>query len=223
MPQLRALIFDFDGLILDTETPLIEAYGDVYREDGHAFDKAAFAAAVGHIDYHFNAWAVYGPDADEKVLEDRRRVFNRKRLEHQLPLPGVVDLLQEAKAAGLRLGVASNSQHEWVEGNLERLGLHSLFSAFACRGDVPSPKPEPDIFKHAANLLGVRPCEAAGFEDSEAGVKAASRAGLFVVAVPNVSTATHDHSVAHLKLRSMADINLAKLRELHAAWNGSAN
>jgi HAD superfamily hydrolase (TIGR01509 family) len=124
----------------------------------------------------------------------------------------VKELISEAHAGGLRLGLASNSTHEWVEGQLQTLGLHHYFSFFGCRGDTPAPKPEPDIYRHVANQLGCRPVEAVALEDSFAGVRAARRAGLWVVAIPNSSTTHHTLDEAHWELPSMAELSLAKLR-----------
>lgn len=210
--MLRALVFDFDGLIVDTETPIVEAYAEVHARHGFAFDMARFVAQIGHADYSFDPWTAFGPVADKVGLENERRVISRARTLEQPVLPGVVELLEAGKAAGLKLAVASNSDHPWVEGNLQRLGLHSKFDFFACRGDVPNPKPEPDIYRHAVNQLGLRPCHAVALEDSDTGLKAARRAGLFTVGIPNPSTQGHHvHADAHWLVSSMAEVSLAEL------------
>ncbi len=211
--MIRALIFDFDGLILDTETPIIDAYGDVYAQHGYAFDRTDFARHIGHADYSFDPWRVFPAEADRQALETVRRTYNRARLEKQALLPGVEVLISSAHAAGLRLGVASNSSHGWVEPHLQRLGLHAYFSFFACRGDTASPKPEPDLYRLVVERLGVRPNEAVAFEDSNTGLRAARRAGLWVVAVPNISTADHDFAEAHLKLGSLEEISVTSLQK----------
>jgi HAD superfamily hydrolase (TIGR01509 family) len=211
--MIRALIFDFDGLILDTETPLIDAYGDVYAQHGLEFDRAEFARHIGHVDTSFDPWKPFPAGVDRKKMEDARRRHNRTRLEKQTVLPGVASLIGAAHASGLKLGIASNSGHEWVERHLQRLGLHGYFSVFSCRGDVPSPKPEPDLYRLAVDRLGVRPCEAVAFEDSQAGVSAARRAGLWVIAVPNVSTDAHDFEAAHLQVATIEEVSLAMLQE----------
>src|SRR6185369_6620617 len=136
--MIRALVFDFDGLIVDTETPLIDAYGDVHAAHGKPFDRAEFLHTVGHVDFTFNPWRAFGPDANEAALEEQRHVHNRRRTLAQPLLPGVQALLDAARAAKLHLGIASNSSHNHVEGHLARLGLHAHFEFFACRGDTPS-------------------------------------------------------------------------------------
>jgi HAD superfamily hydrolase (TIGR01509 family) len=211
--MIRALVFDFDGLIVDTETPLIDAYGDVHAAHDKPFHREEFLHMVGHVDFTFNPWRVFGPDADEAALEAERHVHNRRRTLAQPVLPGVATLLDAARAAKLHLAIASNSSHEHVEGHLTRLGLHAHFAFFACRGDTPSPKPEPDLYKLVLNRFGLRGHEAIAFEDSRPGSLAAKRAGLHVVAVPNGSTAHHDFSHVHLKLSSLAELSFEELVE----------
>jgi HAD superfamily hydrolase (TIGR01509 family) len=211
--MIRALAFDFDGLILDTETALIDAYGDVHGAHGVAFDRPAFTRSVGHADYAFDPWRGFGPGADRAALEAERKAFNRVRNEAQPILPGVVALLDEAAKAkaGLRIALASNSEHPHVEGHLGRLGLLGRFAFIACREDVHSPKPEPDLYRLVLGRLGVRGHEAIAFEDSHTGTLAARRAGLRVVAVPNASTGRHDFGSADLLVPSLADCRLASL------------
>ena len=209
--MIRALVFDFDGLILDTETPLIDAYGDVHAAHGKPFDRHEFLHLVGHVDFTFNPWRAFGLGADEAALEMQRQERNRARTLAQPVLPGVVALLDAARTAGLRLAVASNSRHDHVEGHLRRLGLHAAFEFFACREDAPSPKPEPDLYKLVLAHFGLRGHEAIAFEDSSAGALAAKRAGLWIVAVPGASTTHHDFAHADLCVASLTDVTLEAL------------
>jgi HAD superfamily hydrolase (TIGR01509 family) len=209
--MIRALIFDFDGLILDTESSLIGAYGDIHARHGIPFDRRQFLQSVGHADYSFDPWHAFEKRADRAALEAERRQCNRERDRHLPILPGIVALLDAAKAASLSIGLASNSTHLHVEGHLTRLGLLERFSFLACREDVPSPKPEPDLYRLVLNRFGLGAKEAIAFEDSQTGILAAHRAGLWTVAVPNESTAHHDFARAHLRLTSLADRTLASL------------
>jgi HAD superfamily hydrolase (TIGR01509 family) len=215
--MIRALIFDFDGLILDTETSLIEAYGDVHGAHGIPFDKPLFTRSVGHADYAFDPWRAFGAAADRVRLEAERQEFNRARNHSQPILPGVVALIDEGRQAGLAIGLASNSQHPHVEGHLGRLGLLGRFDFIACREDVLSPKPEPDLYRLVLENFGIRGREAIAFEDSHTGTLAAKRAGLWVVAVPNASTGHHDFANADLCASSLADCRLPGLLTRFAA------
>lgn len=210
---MRALVFDFDGLILDTETPLIDAYGAVHARHGVPFDRTAFLRSVGHADYSFDPWHGFSPHADRAALEEERRQLKDELMLKQPILPGVVALLEAGKARGLRLGVASNSEHGWVEPHLRRLGLHGYFEFFACREDARSPKPEPDLYRLVLNRFGLRGHEAIAFEDSNTGLTAAKRANLWTVGVPNESTAHHDFSPADLVVKSLAEVDLPALIE----------
>jgi HAD superfamily hydrolase (TIGR01509 family) len=209
--MIRALIFDFDGLILDTETSLIDSYEDVHLAHGVPFDRARFIRSVGHADYSFDPWHGFSPHTDRAALESQRTERRDARQRQQQVLPGVVALLDAARAASLRVGLASNSEHTWVEPHLVRLGLRERFEFLACREDAPSPKPEPDLYKLVLNHFGWRGHEAIAFEDSKTGVLAAKRANCWVVAVPNASTAHHDLSPAHIKLASLAETTLDAL------------
>ncbi len=209
--MIRALIFDFDGLILDTETPLIDAYAAVHTAHGIAFDRAAFLRSVGHADYAFDPWHGFSPHADRAALELERRTLKDALMLRQPILPGVAALLEAARTRGLRIGLASNSEHTWVDPHLARLRLAPYFEFVACRGDAPSPKPEPDLYRLVLNRFGLRGHEAVALEDSQAGSLAAKRANLWVVAVPNASTAHHDFAVADLQVTSLAEITLDDL------------
>ena len=209
--MIRALVFDFDGLILDTETPLIESYRDIHVAHGVAFDHATFLRSVGHADYAFDPWHGFSPHADRVALEAERSQRKDARLLEQQVLPGVVALLDAARIAKLRIGIASNSEHSWVEPQLTRLGLLDRFEFLACREDAPSPKPEPDLYKLVLNRFGLRGFEAIAFEDSHTGSLAAKRANLWCVAVPNVSTAHHDFAHVDLRLASLSEVTLNAL------------
>ncbi|MDP3071658.1 MAG: HAD-IA family hydrolase [Opitutaceae bacterium] len=209
--MIRALIFDFDGLILDTETPLIDSYAEVHRVHGVAFDRAIFIRSVGHADYAFDPWHGFSPHADRAGLEAERKQWKDDLLLRQPILPGVIALLDAARAHQLRVGLASNSEHWWVDAHLQRIGLFERFEFIACREDAPAPKPAPDLYQLVLARFGLRGPEAIAFEDSHTGSLAAKRAGLFAVAVPNPSTAHHDFAHADLRVASLAEIDLAGL------------
>lgn len=210
--MLRAFIFDFDGLILDTETPLIDAYAEVHAAHGVPFDRVAFLHSVGHADYAFDPWHGFSPHADRAALEIERRTCKEKLMLRLKILPGVEALLDAARTHGLRLGVASNSPHSWVDAHLARLDLLNRFDFVGCREDVPSPKPEPDLYKFVLNRFGLRGHEAVAFEDSHTGSLAAKRAQVWTVAAPNASTAHHDFTHVDWLVASLAEVDLPKLR-----------
>jgi HAD superfamily hydrolase (TIGR01509 family) len=209
--MIRALVLDFDGLLMDTESALIQAYADVHAKHGVPFDRDRFLRSVGQADYSFDPWHGFDRWADRAALEAERR---KRNIEIDLALPmlaGARELVDGARAASLQLGMASNSTHAHVDSHLKRLGLFERFAFVACREDAPSPKPEPDLYRLVINRLGVASREAIAFEDSHTGSLAAKRAGLWVVAVPGASTLHHDFDHVDLRLRSLAECRLPEL------------
>jgi HAD superfamily hydrolase (TIGR01509 family) len=208
---IRALVLDFDGLIIDTEAVLIDSFAAVYAEHGVPFDRDEFIRNVGGAEYNFDPWHPFGRTADRAGLEAARSLHNREKGLGLRPLPGVEALLDAARAAGLRLAVASNSSHAHVDGHLARLGLLDRFDVVGCREDAARPKPEPHLYIRVLERLGLRGPEAVAFEDSSPGSLAAKRAGLWAVAVPNGVTARHEFRHVDWKVESLSKVTVAEL------------
>jgi HAD superfamily hydrolase (TIGR01509 family) len=218
---IRALVFDFDGLILDTEEPVYRSWLEVYQAHGEELPFERWVQIVGsttagfHPQHHLEERL--GRSLPKEVL-DRRIARRTKMILGQEVLPGVERHLEEARAMGLKLGVASSSTSDWVKGHLARLGILERFDCMRCRDDVPNAKPEPDLYLAVLECLGVRASEAIAIEDSPNGVLAAKRAGLRCVAIPNSITARLDLGQADLLLGSLAELTLPELlRKLAAA------
>ena len=211
--MIRALIFDFDGLILDTETPLVEAWARVHQDAGVAFNRANAHAVVGHVDVVFDPWRAFPAHADRAQLDEIYRRHKTDLIAAEKILPGVEALLDAAAKRELLLGVASNSDHAHVDGHLQRLGLASRFHAVGCRDDVSRGKPAPDVYQYVMRSLGVQPEETVAFEDSVPGHEAAHAAGIRVVVIPNPSTAHCTFPRAWLCKPSMAEVSLDLLLE----------
>jgi len=224
--SLRALVFDFDGLILDTERPVYEAWRWVFAEHGVELSQQEWSEVIGRAD----AWdpldkltAAAAVEVDQAVLARRREVRDAL-LYAEAVLPGVVELLEEARALDVRVGIASSSPYEWVGRHLERLGLAERFECVACFREDESVrgKPAPDLYLEAVAGLGVAPDEAVALEDSANGVAAAKAAGLWCVAVPHGLTAGLDLSAADLVVDSLASVPLDRLRGLVDQWSRPA-
>lgn len=212
--MIRAIVFDFDGLILDTEEPVYRSWLEVYEEHGEQlpFDRwveiVGTSAAGFHPQRHLEERL--GRPLTQDVLD--RRVGRRTELVlAQQLLPGIVDHLQAARQSGVKLGVASSSSGEWVRGHLARLGILELFECVRCRDDVAHPKPEPDLYLAVLDCLAVPAEEAVAIEDSPNGIAAAKRAGMRCVAVPNSITRGLDLAQADLVLGSLAEVTLPEL------------
>src|ERR1700681_797630 len=211
---IRALVFDFDGLILDTEEPVYRSWLEVYQAHGEELPYERWVQTVGstnaafHPQHHLEERL--GRSLPEEVLE--RRIGRRtEMILAQEVLPGVVRHIEEARAMGLKLGVASSSTSDWVRGHLARLGILDSFDCTRCRDDVAHAKPEPDLYLAVLECLRVRASEAIAIEDSPNAELAAKRAGLRCVALPNSITARLDLGQADLLLGSLAELTLPEL------------
>jgi HAD superfamily hydrolase (TIGR01509 family) len=216
--MVKALIFDFDGLILDTETPEYLVWQNIYREHGFELPHEEWGQIIGgygisDFDPAEHLSFLTQGRLDSVSLRDRHRSESNALYLLQPVLPGVMDYLHDARRLGLKLAIASSSGHSWVERHGGRLGILSYFDKVICSDDVAAgrTKPNPDLFLLALNRLGARKDEAIVFEDSPNGVKAARAAGIFVVAVPNPTTALLSIEGADLILNSLADLPLHEL------------
>jgi HAD superfamily hydrolase (TIGR01509 family) len=213
---IRALIFDFDGLILETEEPIYRSWKEVYDAHGVALPFELWVKTVGSSNQEFHPQRHLEQILGRPLTQDEMdsRVARRVELVLAEPLrPGVVDLAKAARAAGMKVGVASSSSRDWVRGHLQRLGIVDLFDCVQARDDVERVKPEPDLYLASLDCLGVAAADAVAIEDSPNGAIAAKRAGLRCVAVPNDITAGLDLSQADLRLTSLADVTLPQLLE----------
>jgi len=216
--MIKALIFDFDGLILDTETPEYTIWQQIYRENGFElphdeWGKIVGGAGIAKFDAAEHLSLLSQGRLDSVSLRSRHQLESYAVIERSSVLPGVLDYIHEAKRLGLKLAIASSSPHSWVDTHARRLGIFHYFDKVICRDDVGfgRVKPNPDLFLLALNQLQVQKKEAIIFEDSPNGVKAANRGGIFVVAVPNPVTATFDIGGAGLILNSLASMSLNNL------------
>jgi HAD superfamily hydrolase (TIGR01509 family) len=216
--MLKALLFDFDGLILDTETPEYTTWQTIYREHGFELPHDEWGRIVGgyglsNFDAADHLAHLTQGRLDSATLRRRHTAESLAVIHAQPPLPGVLEMIHAAKAHGLKLAIASSSPHTWVDAHARRLGLHHHFDQVICADDVAPgrTKPNPDLFLLALHQLGVEKEAAVIFEDSPNGVLAANRAGVFVVAVPNPVTALLDLNHADLIVTSLAELPLPQL------------
>ena len=213
--MIRALIFDFDGIILETETPAYSSWAEIYREHGHELPLDRWLDYVGREAGWFDALAhlegLVGAPLDRDAIRARREARRADLLASLDVMAGIRDYLSEGRRLGLRLGLASSSSHAYVESHLRRLGLADQFDAIVAREDAPRAKPAPDLYLRALELLGVAAAEAVAIEDSPNGIAAAKDAGMLVVAVPNDLTSPLDLSRADCRLASCADLPLEAL------------
>lgn len=210
--MIRALIFDFDGTIIDSETPVFEGWQATYAEHGHELPMARYVEVVGTavhtFDPHSHLEGLIGRTLDRELLTAERQAKHRAVIYGADTLPGVRPWIEDAHGRGLKLAIASSSTDWWIEGNLKRLGLTERFPVVRTREMVEKAKPSPDLFLSALAGLGVGPHEAIVIEDSAHGIAAAKAAGIFTIVVPNPVTAGLDLSAADIIVPSLADFSL---------------
>lgn len=216
--MLKALIFDFDGLILDTESPEANVWTQIYNEHGFDFPFDEWVQTVGGYGI-----STFDPADHLSLLSQGRLDSASMRSRHRLEcdaviarssiFPGVVEMIQQAKSSNLKLAIASSSSHAWVDGHAKRLGIFDYFDHVICSDDVGvgRTKPNPDLYLLALEQLQVQKNEAVVFEDSPNGVRAANRAGIFVVAVPNSITSLLVLDNADLIVQSLSELPLIAL------------
>lgn len=217
MTMLGAIVFDFDGLIVDTEGPGFISWLEVYQRFGAELNLNDWSHATGYIcgfDPAVHLEKLLGRRLDWSQISPEREARNWALTLQARTLPGIEPLLQAARERGFRIGVASNSGNGWVEEGLKRLGLRTLVDAVVTREMVLNPKPAPDVYLKTAQVLGMEPNRTVALEDSEPGCRAAKQAGMKVVAIPNRFSDRQDFKVADLIVRSAEDLDLKRLEEL---------
>jgi HAD superfamily hydrolase (TIGR01509 family) len=213
--MIKALVFDFDGLILETETPIFQSWQEIYREFDCQLALEEWLVNIGTLDEPFDPVASLEQRSSRPI--DREQVMSRRQerelelIRSQPVLPGVREYLESARQLGLKVALASSSTCDWVVGHLQRLELIGYFDAIAASDDVHRTKPDPALYRTAVEWLGVAPHEAVAFEDSLNGLLAARRAGLHCVVVPNALTHQLDLGEADLRLGSLAELPLRDL------------
>jgi len=216
--MIRGLIFDFDGLILETEEPIYLAWQEVYQSYGCHFPLEIWTGVIGMADFDFEPILELerqlGTSLNHQEIQSDQREREAHKILRQPVLPGILDYLNNAKADGLKLGLASSSSCEWVVGHLDRLGLLAYFDVIKGSDDVRRTKPEPELYLSVLDELGLMPEQAIVLEDSPPGVMAAKRAGIYTVAVPNVMTLDLGFDHADLRLSSLQEMPLHTLIDL---------
>jgi HAD superfamily hydrolase (TIGR01509 family) len=213
---IRGLLFDFDGLLVDTESPSRLAFEELYREHGHELPRDRWATVIGTLGADFEPYThleeLVGRPLDREVLDARRRAREDALCELEELRPGIEDYREQAERLGLSTAIVSSSSRRWIEKHLSRLGRTNGWDAIVTAdGDPERAKPRPILYLEALDALKLEPHEGIAFEDSPNGVRAAKAAGLACVAVPNPATSTLALDEADLVLDSLKDVSLPEL------------
>ena len=226
--MLEAVVFDFDGLVMDSEWIIYEAAAAAFAQEGHSLSVSAWATIVGTNSNDDETWwprlcAAAGVVGFERVVFEgiyngpSEAAARRAGLLALPALPGVETLMDAATAAGVPLAVASSSSTDWLQTNLVRLGLRSRFGAIVGSDQVGGiGKPAPDVYLKACANLGAEPNGCVALEDSAHGIRAAQAAGMRAVAVPSRITLHNNFATADLVVDSLRDLSLDRLASLVA-------
>lgn len=212
--MIQALVFDFDGLILETEEPVYLSWLELYQQFGCQLSFEEWGSIIGTAHGEFNprknlercTGMIIPKDALEMRLQRETELIIGRPI-----LPGVTQYLEDAKQKGLKVGLASSSTCNWVTNHLKRLGLFEYFQVIRASDDVKQTKPDPELYLSACAGLGVPANQAIAFEDSPNGVAAAKNAGMYCVAVPNVLTRRLALEQADLRLSTLEEMRLDSL------------
>jgi len=213
--MIQALIFDFDGLILETEQPVFQSWQELYHSLGCEIPFEVWGTTIGKAEDIYDPFdeleRQLGQQIDRSNLGPPRRRRELELIDEQPIMPGVENYLLRGRALGLKIGLASSSSCAWVTGHLKRLDLIEHFDSILGSDDVKRTKPAPDLYLLSLEKLAVSPDQAVVFEDSPNGVAAAKIAGIFAVAVPNIITRQLSLEQADLCLDSLEDMSLDTL------------
>jgi beta-phosphoglucomutase-like phosphatase (HAD superfamily) len=217
---IRALLFDFDGVIVDTEAPTYHSWRDIYAEHGADLPLETYLPAVGtgsstsSADGGFDAVAhlegLIGKRLDRKLVIGRRAQRKLELCDAAPLLDGVRERLEDASRLGLKTAIVTRNKDGWVARHCSRVGLEHRWDAIVCANAEPT-MDKADLYRRALAQLGVSASEAVAIEDSPAGVAAAKDAGVYCVAVPNDITRSAPFERADLVLDSMAELRLEDL------------
>ena len=212
--MIAALIFDFDGLLVDTETPAFESWHPIYAEFGQTLSLELWKDSLG-TSHGFDPLVylieVTGLQLDRDMLWARRQASKEQLAALQPLLPGAQAILDQARALALPCALASSSHRQWID---RWLNLHNILDYFSCvrtADDVVRTKPSPELFLSAAACLGAQPSTCLVFEDSPNGILAAQAAGMCCVAVPGAITRQLELPPADLVLESLDALPLVDI------------
>ncbi len=225
--MIKAIVFDFDGLIIDTETPAYEAFREVFRTYEVELSLDTYAQCIGTTFAVFNPFnylaECLGREIDSETVKRQVDEHHRNLLEQATLRPGVLDYLNFALESGLRIGLATSSPLSWINPYFDRFDLRPYFNSITTSDEVANVKPDPELYLKSLVKLGVTGSEAIAFEDSLNGLRAAKAAGLYCTIVPNPSTQHFPFQHHDLMLGSMDEMPLADVirrietREAHQA------
>jgi len=219
MSSLAAVVFDFDGVILDSESAEFESHRLIFERYGVPLTPEEWCDQIGiWAEEHERRWCTRLNERCGAAMEYEAFKTEQHRIFHEIvsrePMRGIRKLLDELADAGVPTAVASTSSARWVVPSVERLGLTHRFRTIVTANDVERRKPAPDVYIEATRRLGADPRRSVAIEDSGPGIASASAAGLTAVAIPHWLTEGHDLAAAALRVAHAGDLSVDRLEQL---------
>jgi len=212
---MKALIFDFDGTIIDTETAWYTVFKDAYAYHGVELSLETYAKCLGTNLQAFNPYTYlvthHQVELDVEAFRTSIQQKHAELMEVEVIRPGILNLLQQAKEAGLQIGLASSSSRQWIDQYVDKLGLRAFFDCYCTADTVTNVKPHPELYLQALEQLGVCANEAVAIEDSPNGARAAVAAGLNTVVIPNTITKQLPFASGHYTIDALEQYDLQDL------------
>jgi HAD superfamily hydrolase (TIGR01509 family) len=212
--MIKGIIFDFDGLILDTETHEYEILQEIFEENNSDLPLSIWGKVVG-TSSDFNPFKYLEEQTKKQFSHQELSKIKAERFIERIASekarPGVEEYLKTAKSLALKVGLASSSNYKWVSSHLKNLGLLDKFECIKTSEDVERVKPDPTLYIEAAKCLGLKTEECLAFEDSAHGALAAKKAGMKCVIIPNKVTKDLQFCEVDHRLTSMEEIRLEEL------------
>ena len=212
---IKGIIFDFDGLICDTETPELRAWEALFADHGLIFPFERYQESIGAV-YNDESPFIFLEEMlnhpiDRAEVKENFSFFRNKLIDLEPIRPGILNYLKQSQDFGLEIGLASSSPRTWIDYHLGRLSISEYFGCIKTFNDVCKTKPDPELFIKALACMGLKPDEVVALEDSINGVTAAKKAGIYVVVFPNEVTRIYEFDEADLVIDSLEEMPFDEL------------
>lgn len=217
---LQAVLFDMDGTLVDNMTFHIAAWGAFCQRHNLLFSLENYYQNLNGRNSRDTLELLFGRHLDDgevhRLTEEKEELYRQSYRSHLTPIAGLVAFLQDLKAQGVALAVATSAPLSNVNFTLQGAGIDSFFSVVVYGGMVQRGKPDPEIYRTTADKLGVKPADCVVFEDALLGIESATRAGMTVVALTTSHPAAELVGLTALQLPDFEDMNFEKLKQLHS-------
>lgn len=212
---ITGLIFDFDGLMIDTEIPRAVTWKQIFENNGFTLSMEDYYKTIGSDDSAYDPADDLSKRTQNKLSKQEISAWveekSQQMIFEQPLLPGVEDIIHKAHDSGMKLGIASSSFRDWVIPLLEKHHIQQYFDVVFTRENVKFTKPDPELYLSAMKAMGLLPNTSIAFEDSSNGIKAAKAAGMYCIAVPNEITRKMNLQIADKIVDSFNDLSIAEL------------